>query len=278
MSINLDLSATHHVVAASNHTYLEPTQEVSIDRTLAHHDIIYLVEGEWLFTEEVDGKKVEYLLKPDDFLILSAGSHQFTKMPCAPGTKTYCIHITKEKDDLSNNKNNLTIDTHFNCSTNPKVVSCFKSVCDAFWSNEPYNQSVADAYVTLLFCEIAKMQNGKILSTEIQNVIKLINDHSHKTHTKEELINAAGISYKKLSTRFKKETGETLHAYQINKKLEMVALQIETEPDVRLKELAATYDFYDEFHLSKLFKKKYGVSPITYKKNLKGKHRYDTIC
>lgn len=278
MTISFDLSTTHHVVAASNHTYLEPTQELSIDRTLAHHDIIYLVEGEWLFTEEIDGKTVEYLLKPDDILILSAGSHQFKKMPCASGTKTYCIHITKENNDLTNNKNNLKIEPFFNCSANPKIVSCFKSVCDAFWSNEPYNQAIADANVTLLLCEIAKMQNGKIYSKEIQKVIKLFNDHSHKTHTKEELIKISGLSYKKLSAKFKKETGETLHAYQINKKLEMIALQIETEPDVRLKELAATYDFYDGFHLSKLFKKKYGVSPVAYKKNLKGKHRYDTIC
>lgn len=278
MPISLDLSATHHVVAASNHTYLEPTQELSIDRTLAHHDIIYLLEGEWLFSEEINGEQVDYLLKPNDFLILSAGSHQFIKKPCAPGTKTYCIHITKEKDDLTDNKNNLVIEPHFNCSGNPKVVSCFKTIVESFWSNEPYNQAIADANVTLLFCEIAKMNSGRIISQDIKNVVNLINSQTHITHTKEELADVAKMSYKKLSAQFKKEIGETLHAYQINKKLDMVALHIETEPDARLKELAATYDFYDEFHLSKLFKKRFGVSPQQYKKQSKGKLRYDTIC
>ena len=101
----------------------------------------------------------------------------------------------------------------------------------------------------------------------------------NKTYSKEELTEASGVSYKKLTTMFKAETGQTLHAYQIGKKLEMVAMHIDSEPYVRMKELAANYDFYDEFYLSKLFKKKYGMSPQEYKTNSKSKRRkYDTIC
>ncbi len=277
--INIDLSATHHVVAASSHTYLEPTQELLIDRTLAYHDIIYLIEGEWTFIEKINNRDVEYVLKPDNILILTAGQHEFIKKPCVPGTKTYCVHITKEGNDLLEKASNLKIDPFFSSFSNPKIISFFKSACDAFCSDEPYNQARADAYITLLFCEIAKLGEEKNYSNEVRKVTKLISDNLHKTFSKDELVEASGISYKKLTRLFKNETGQTLHAYQISKKLEMIAMHIDMEPYVKMKELATSYNFYDEFYLSKLFKKKYGMSPQEYKTNSKSKRRkYDTIC
>jgi len=280
MSLVLDLNATHHVVAASSHLYIDKTQEIVIDRTLAHHDIVYLVEGEWKFIEEIDGQEVEYVLKPDDILILSAGSHKFKKMPCAPGTRTYCIHISKEGHDLLDNcTNGLVMEPHFSCSGNPRVMNYFKAACDAFWEDEPYSQARTDAFITLLLCEIAKIGEGKPISPEVAKVIKLISTNVSKPFDKEELVKASGLSYKRLLNLFKEETGQTLLTYQTNKKLELIASHLGSDPDVRLKELASSYNFYDEFYLSKLFKKKYGLSPLEYKNKYKYKRsKYDTIC
>ncbi len=277
--IYLDLNATHHVVTAGNHTYTEPTQELLINRTLAYHDIIYLIEGEWVYVEKIDGKQIEYDLKPDSILILNAGQHEFIKKPCASGTRTYSIHITKEGNDMLDLPSNLKIEPFFSASGNPKIISYFKSAFDSFWSEEQFNQAKTDAYITLLFCEIAKLNREKELSEEVREAISLISNNLHKNISKEELTEAAGVSYKRLSKMFKDEIGQTLHAYQINKKLEMIAMHLDTEPYVRMKELAATYDFYDEFYLSKLFKKKYGMSPNEYKNKTRyRKKRYDSIC
>ena len=280
MSIVLDLFATHHAVAASSHLYLEKTQEIEINRTLAHHDIVYLVEGEWKFIEEIDGQEIEYFLKPDDILILSAGHHKFKKMPCAPGTRTYCVHISKEGNDLIDGiHNGLVIEPHFSCSGNIRIINYFKAACDAFWSDDDLAQPRTDAYITLLLCEIAKLGKGKPISPEISKVIKLISNSITKPFDKEELIKYSGLSYKKLLNLFKEETGQTLLTYHTNKKLEAVAQELGSNPDVRLKELANTYNFYDEFYLSKLFKKKYGLSPLEYKNKYKYKRlKYDTIC
>ena len=186
---------------------------------------------------------------------------------------------SKEGNDLLEKASNLKIDPFFSAFGNPKIISYFKAACDAFCSDQPYNQAKADAYITLLFCEIAKLGVEKNLSDEVKRITRLINDNLYKTFSKEELVEASGISYKKLTTMFKNETGQTLHAYQISKKLEMVAMHIDTEPYVRMKELAANYNFYDEFYLSKLFKKKYGMSPQEYKTNSRSRRRkYDTIC
>ena len=44
------------------------------------------------------------------------------------------------------------------------------------------------------------------------------------------------------------------------------ASQLIMEPDLRLQEIATAYGFHDEFHMSKAFKQKYGVSPQQYRK------------
>lgn len=277
--IDFDLNATHHVVAASNHTYNKPTQELTINRTFAYHDIVYLVEGEWTIIEMIDGTPVEYVMRPDSILFLTAGHHEFIKKPCKPGTKTYCIHMTKEGNDLTGKDSNLKIEPFFSCSGDTRIISCFRSACDAFWSEDLFNQAKADAHMTLLLCEIARLGNEKVLSDGVRKTVRFINNNLNKNIAKEQLIEIAGMPYKKLMSSFKEETGLTLRSYQINKKLEMVAMQIDAEPYIRMNELAATYNFYDEFYLSKLFKRKYGLSPSEYKNRSKHKRtRYDTIC
>jgi len=284
MKVNIDINTLHHVVAASLHTYDEPTQKLTIERNIAHHDIIYLVEGEWSFIEHINGKDVEYTLKPDDILFLPAGQHSFVRMPCKAGTKTYSINITKEGNDLLNEfLNPLIIDNHFSCSNNPSIAGYFRHTCEAFLQEEPFSQNRADAYLSLLLCEIGRLKTIRIFSNEVKEIIRIINNHVYKysntNNLQDEIIEATGLSYKKLINKFKEETGSTIHAYLTDKKLDAVAHQIQIDPSVRLKELSDMFDFYDEFYLSKLFKKKFGMSPLDYKKNKMNKRNsYDTIC
>lgn len=46
----------------------------------------------------------------------------------------------------------------------------------------------------------------------------------------------------------------------------MVRQFLLTQPETTLREVALNYGFYDEFHLSKAFKKQFGVSPSKYRK------------
>ena len=64
-------------------------------------------------------------------------------------------------------------------------------------------------------------------------------------------------------------TGLSFSKYQTTRKLVMVASQLGVEPDIKLSEIAATFAFYDEFHLSRAFKQKCGQSPTQYKNAIK---------
>ena len=63
-----------------------------------------------------------------------------------------------------------------------------------------------------------------------------------------------------------KTCGKTFSAFQMESKLEMVRQFLLTQPETTLREVALNYGFYDEFHLSKAFKKLFGVSPSKYRK------------
>lgn len=267
MAFSTDLSVNHQVIAANSHTYTVPTEALYLDRTLVCHDFIYLLDGEWLFSETIDAQEVNYLLRPDDVLILPAGNHHYTRLPCKAGTRTLCLHITKEAGDMENvGEHVISLPSQINCRTNRQVKALFQEIVSVFWAEDSYKQHRLSALFTLLICELAHIQQPKNDLDEVHRAIRLINKTPHKTLSAEALAASLCTDPRKLSVRFREATGETLHAYQINRKLEMIALQLRVEPELRLKELAALFGFYDEFYLSKLFKKKYGVSPREYRK------------
>ena len=69
------------------------------------------------------------------------------------------------------------------------------------------------------------------------------------------------ISEKTLNKRFKLVYDKTFYAWQMEQKLDMVYQALQNNTELTLKEAAVNFGFYDEFHLSRAFKKKFGVAP-----------------
>ena len=264
MSIQIDLGTRHHVVAANAHYYKEPTSERYIDRVLKHHDFIYLIEGSWSITE----CEQEYPLKAGDVLLLSAGRHHYTRRPCESGTKTFCIHVTCSPKDNESLKENLPLATLIHTQGNPKIKGYFEEIVTAHWSEHPHKHLQMSALLDLLFLELEQMQKQQISSqTDLaEKAIQMITAAPHRRYTTKEVAEKLYISTKTLDSAMQRKTGMSFYTYQKNCKLEMAALQLITEPDLPLHEIAVTLGFYDEFHMSKAFKQKYGMSPKEYRK------------
>jgi transcriptional regulator GlxA family with amidase domain len=101
----------------------------------------------------------------------------------------------------------------------------------------------------------------------IIDILHLFVEHPERFFSITKLAAEAGMSPRSLSAQFKSQTGQSIHKYQINTKLEQIAKILRTNPKASLKNLAYTFGFYDEFHLSSSFKKKNGLSPSSYAKN-----------
>ena len=69
------------------------------------------------------------------------------------------------------------------------------------------------------------------------------------------------VSVRTLNNRFVNVYGRTFYSWQMEQKLEMACQFLRNNPDITLKETAANFGFYDEFHLSRAFKKHFGIAP-----------------
>ena len=76
------------------------------------------------------------------------------------------------------------------------------------------------------------------------------------------LAKAAGVSRSTLTHRYRAETGMTpfarLHGWRLEAARGLLL------KGLRMKEIALRTGFYDEYHLSKAFKRRYGVCPRLY--------------
>lgn len=263
MSIHLNLSVPHEVMIANSHYYRTPTEERYIDRTLPYHDLIYIMEGDWAIAEAED----VYQLKRGDVLLLSAGRHHYTRQPCQAGTRTFCIHISCPESNNDVFYDSIELPTLLHMGGEHNIRHYFEQIVDIYWSNQPYKNERLETLLHLLLLELAAVQHKQKTpqDTLADQAISLITSNPHRRITTEEAAKQLFVSTKTLANAMHKKTGMPFYAYQKNIKLEMIAVQLVTETDLRISEIADAFGFHDEFHLSNAFKKKYGVSPQKYR-------------
>ncbi|MBQ3080411.1 MAG: helix-turn-helix transcriptional regulator [Clostridia bacterium] len=268
MSIAFNISRRHKVKAANSHYYENPTASLYIDRILEYHDLIYLEQGQWLITEG----DTDYLLEKGDVLLLSAGHHHYTRLPCSPQTRTICIHISNEPGDLSPEGGALVLPTHMHVKHNVKVRDYFRQITSCFWSDEAYKEEKLSALFNLLVLELADMRTGKkdAETTIAEEIIQMINLHPYINYKLQDVADQLNVSKKVISGAMLKSVGETFSKYQLRRKVEMVEKQIRVEPNTRFSEIATNFGFCDEFHMSRCFKSVYGVSPSEYRNRIVG--------
>jgi len=84
-----------------------------------------------------------------------------------------------------------------------------------------------------------------------------------------ELASICGISVSHYCLVFKKKTSRSPIEYYINLKIQK-ACQMLDYHDSHIKEIAAELNFEDQFYFSRVFKKIMGISPLEYRKKIKG--------
>lgn len=264
--INLDLSAPRTLVAGNAHYYKNPTDERYIDRVLEHHDIIFMVEGGWNMTE----LDQEYPLVKNDVLLLASGRHHYTKYPCAPKTKTFCLHVATAPGDTADNPSSIALPSLIHVRHPQQMQQYFSDIVATYWSTEPFREQKLSSLLSLLLLDLyreCREQRGKEENLA-EAAIRIMNDKPYYRYTTKEMADLLFVSSKTLNNAMHKKVGMPFYAYEKEQKLKMVAMQLQMEPELKLSQIATAYGFYDEFHMSKAFKQKYGVSPREYRNSL----------
>jgi AraC-like DNA-binding protein len=224
------------------------------------HDLLYIKEGEWNIAQ--DG--INYFLTSGDVLLLQGGRHHYGTAPCEGMVKTRFIHFEPHPNDSVSDKDENS--EAFYCfpmvvhaADHPLVEKYFNRVISAFWSDGVYEKAKAAAYLDLLLCEISSIGTKK--NSLVDDIKAQINKNPHRFISNEEFAKKYGWSVRTITSKFKESTGTSIHAWQMEQKCRIADELLLNEPTLTLKEVAATYGFYDEYHFGKCFKRVMGRSP-----------------
>ncbi len=261
MSVSLDTNASHRIESANYVTNVMPVPHP--DRVLPVHDFLYILDGDWEIYED----DIPYQMEKDDLLILSAGHHHYGRKNSSPGNRHMYIHLYPENGAsapdvplLSGGSSPL-----FHCASVPRIRQYFKEVIATYWSDTPLREEKLSLLFGLLLCEIKSLNSARqkeIRHPEVvEAIVELLQTNSSHMYSCGEMASRFFICSRTLSDLFRQAFGVSFYQYQMNMKLEMVRQYLSDHPDEILANVARNYGFYDEFHLGKTFKKKYGYSP-----------------
>ena len=204
-------------------------------------------------------------------LILEPRKHLYSLDKCSAGMKNMYIHCSSLPEDsrLSaaeqgtlDNPDCVFLEKQIDCSGNPKIESLFSQIIEAYWKPSAHKAQLLEALFFLLLTELEKMSKPREQHDPlISEILHLIYMHTEQMFSLQELADRYQISIRSLSGRFKTVTGLSVHQYQMNLKLDIAQEQLRINRGRHVRELALSLGFYDEFHFSKLYKRRFGHAP-----------------
>ncbi|MGH8629698.1 MAG: helix-turn-helix transcriptional regulator [Burkholderiales bacterium] len=105
---------------------------------------------------------------------------------------------------------------------------------------------------------------GHLSGRRMQRAAEYVRLHLSENFRLEDMAAAAGLSAFHFARMFKKTTGLTPHRYLMNMRLDK-AKALLRECERSLTEIAAECGFWDQSHMSRVFKRLAGVSPVEYR-------------
>lgn len=252
-----------------------------------HFEIILIEKGHGI--HEINGKEVEYregsifLLTPDDyhlfkieeptsFLYIKFTEYHFQNSQSTqdrskwmhkiesilyqpnviPGVITY--------DDNDRSFIFLLarqIETEYNngkCYSEDIMIDCLGTMLSIVARSTCYVQDHQDR---------SQANNSSKVNQIINHIRK--NIYQASTVRIKSLADHFNMSENYISSYFKKETGESLRTYILKYRLNLVLYRLKKSNDT-ISEIAYDLGFFDDSHLSKLFKQEFGITPKEYRK------------
>ena len=240
------------------------------DRIMKEHDFLYMLDGSWEICEDHE----TYPMQTDDLLILPAGRHHYGQKLCNPGNRHMYLHVqptpAESLPSASFSPSLCSFPSLLHCQSDMRIRQLMQEMISLTWSQTPERENRLFLLFSLLLCEISEIcanpTNRMISDPVVEEIIRLIHATPQTFFSAHEIASRYFICERTLNNRFHQACGKTFSAFQMESKLEMVRQFLLTQPETTLREVALNYGFYDEFHLSKTFKKQFGVSPSKYRK------------
>lgn len=269
----LSMSGQRQVTLCGTNVY--PVPEPHVDRMMTEHDLLYIFSGEQAIAQDDE----QFTVQTGDLIFLRAGSHHYGTAPCSVNMRSIFIHFNALPGDRaekyltheeisSQGPKSVILPTVIHCGQGNACTQLINHIIDVYWSHRPNKERRLTLLLTLLLDELATVA----LEDETQReewtvaVISLFRKYPERMFSLEEIADTVQMNVRTLSARFREITGESVHQYQLNMKLESAYKDLRGG-NRTIKDVAASYGFCDAYYFSRLFKKKFGLSPKQVKRD-----------
>lgn len=150
---------------------------------------------------------------------------------------------------------------------NHSLLHLFSDASYLFQSEAAYRMSLLPAYGQLIAqhisCRRASAPRSLLVEDIAQNIVQ---NYANPNYELDELLRSAPYCYDYLCRLFRQEMHTTPHKYLTNLRLQAAADILRVGTGRSVTEIARMCGYHDPLYFSRLFKKKYGVSPREYAK------------
>lgn len=114
------------------------------------------------------------------------------------------------------------------------------------------------------FCRVVSELKSADYSAIIRKCCTYIQQHTHEKITLEELAEYCGMSDRRLSEKFRKETGQSVGEYIHRVKMDEAELLLK-DSDFTLGEISTYLGYANQSHFISVFRRFYGMTPMQYR-------------
>lgn len=208
------------------------------NRIMAEHYFLYLIEGGW----GIGQNGVNYEMGPDDVMIMPAGQHQYSVSDTLPMTKyipiiTSVVNGDCYSNDTFDSPEYISLDTKISCRGYDAAKKLFEEIALESFAKNKHSDTKLSSLFNVLLCELATINTNNITNRSnnlFNNCLRMMSENLDKFYKIKNLSEIFSISEKTVRNMFFKHTGESVHVYQIKRKIEIIKMRIRTEPNLTI--------------------------------------------
>ena len=178
------------------------------------------------------------------------------------------IHFTGSKAEKLLKDAHLPLSTPIDVSVDEKIISEFQSLFNEYIDRDSLFEATSIAKfinIISLFGRVAERLNKGTVSDSLKFSLKYIDENYAKEIDIKQLAKQEHMSYTYFRTIFKKKTGTSPNQYIIMLRLRNASLLLK-QTDLSIKEVAESVGFSDQMYFSRIFKKRFGMTPKDFRK------------
>jgi AraC-like DNA-binding protein len=239
---------------------------VAEGRILLEFQIVYITEGEGIFS--CGGNS--YQVRPGGIMLVLPGiKHMYQPLP-ETGWHEYWVGFKGTYFSRLLEEGRFSTEfVFFESGLHDSILSFYTQIIDEVRSQKPLYQLKTCALILSLIAEVLARERRKEQPNYYEKIVTkakyLMESNAYGAINLPGISDQLGISTSRLNEIFKKYTSMTPYQYFIQIKINKAESLLEQE-GISVKEAAFKMGFDDQYHFSRLFKSKTGVSPSDWKK------------